>query len=130
LAVLADVSKRTIDYYTTLGLLQAERSKSNYRIYNEQALNDLKFIEACKKVHLPLEEIKRKLEIKKSKDVLCSEVEKHIGDVTKQIQQLQTDLSAILPLIEKLEEKEKHALSKKLSLESTALVQSLLSLTS
>lgn len=124
------MSKRTIDYYTSLGLLQANRSKSNYRIYHEDALRDLKFIEECKNIHLPLEEIKRKLEINKSKELKNSEVEKHICDVTKQMQQLHSELSAILPLIEQLDEQEKHALSKRLTNESSALVQSLLSLTS
>jgi MerR family transcriptional regulator, copper efflux regulator len=109
-------------------MLQAERSKSNYRIYSEQALVDLKFIEDCKKIHLPLEEIKRKLEINKSKEIESSEVEKHISDVTKQIHLLQTELSAILPLIQKMEDQQKRDLSKKLTVESTALVQSLLSL--
>lgn len=129
LALQANVSKRTIDYYTRLGILQAERSKSNYRIYSEQALIDLKFIEACKKIHLPLEEIKRKLKINKSKDIRSSEVEKHISDVTKQMHLLQTELSAILPLIQQLEEQQKVALSKMLTVESSRLMQSLLSLT-
>ncbi|AGK52522.1 MAG: MerR family transcriptional regulator [Bacillus sp. (in: firmicutes)] len=124
------MSKRTIDYYTSLGILHAERSKSNYRIYNEQSLTDLKFIEDCKKIHLPLEEIKRKLEINKSKEIKSSEVEKHISDVTKQLHQLHSELSAIFPLIQQLEEQQKTALSKKLSVECSALMQSLLSLTS
>ncbi|PLR77548.1 MerR family transcriptional regulator [Bacillus sp. V3-13] len=130
LARRSNVSKRTIDYYTGLGLLQAQRSDCNYRIYTEEALNDLKFIEECKKMHLPLEEIKRKLEIKKSKDIRESEVEKHIDDVTSQMKQLHNELSTILPLIEKLEGQQKKKLSNKLSTESTALMQSLLILTS
>jgi MerR family transcriptional regulator, copper efflux regulator len=77
-----------------------------------------------------LEEIKRKIGIKKSKELESSEVEKHICDVTKQIHQLHTELAAILPLIEQLEDQEKLALSKRLTTESTALMKSLLSLTS
>jgi MerR family transcriptional regulator, copper efflux regulator len=93
-------------------------------------LQDLKFIENCKNIHLPLEEIKRKLEINKTKVIACSEVEKHVVDVTKQIHQLHTELSAILPLIKQLEEKEQMVLAKKLNVESCALMQSLLSITS
>lgn len=81
-------------------------------------------------MHLPLEEIKRKLEIKKSKDIRESEVEKHIDGVTSQMKQLHNELSTILPLIEKLEGQQKKELSNKLSIESTALMQSLLILTS
>lgn len=99
-------------------------------MYNEQALTDLKFIEECKKIHLPLEEIKRKLEINKSNVLKHSEVEKHIGEVTKHIQLLRTEITAILPLIQQLEEQQKNDLSKRLTMESSALMQSLLSLTS
>lgn len=100
---MSGVSKRTIDYYTSLGLLKADRSKSNYRIYSEEALIDLKFIEECKSMHFPLEEIKRKLEIKKSKQIRESEVEKHVSNVTNQMRQLHNELAVILPLIKNLD---------------------------
>ena len=93
-------------------------------------MRDLKFIEECKKIHLPLEEIKRKIGIKKSNELESSEVEKHICDVTKQIHLLHTELAAILPLIEQLDENAKLAFSKRLTTESTALMKSLMSLTS
>lgn len=99
-------------------------------MYSEQALTDLKFIEECKKIHLPLEEIKRKLDMNKPNVLERSEVEKHIGEVTKHIQLLRTEITAILPLIQQLEEQQKNDLSKKLTIESSALMQSLLSLTS
>ena len=66
LAQLANISKRTIDYYTSLGLLQAKRSQSNYRIYPEEALDDLKRIEEYKKMHLPLYEIKEEIRIQQA----------------------------------------------------------------
>ena len=111
-------------------MLHANRSKSNYRIYHEDALRDLKFIEECKKIHLPLEEIKRKIGMNKSKELENSEVEKQICEVTKHIHQLCNELSVILPLIERLDEQEKLALSKRLTTESSVLMKSLLSLTS
>lgn len=49
LASIANVSKRTIDYYTRLGLLKPQRTGANYRIYDENAVNELQFIEECKK---------------------------------------------------------------------------------
>lgn len=95
------MSKRTIDYYTKLGLLKANRTKNNYRIYSESALQDLKFIEECKSLHYPLEEIKRKLEMKKHAEVKKEVVQKQIQAVTQQIIQLQNDLTILKPLIEK-----------------------------
>lgn len=99
-------------------------------MYSEQALYDLKFIDECKKIHLPLDEIKRKLDLNKSQELKSSEVEKHVDEVTKQIQQLRSEISAILPLLDQLEEQQKNDLSKKLTKESSALMQSVLSLTS
>ena len=55
---MAHVSKRTIDYYTNLGILKAERSQSNYRYYDETAFETLQFIEKCKEMHILLCEIK------------------------------------------------------------------------
>lgn len=52
LAALAGVTKRTVDYYTNLGLLTPARSCSNYRYYDENALKRLIFIVDCKKQRL------------------------------------------------------------------------------
>jgi DNA-binding transcriptional MerR regulator len=130
LAKIANVSKRTIDYYTSLGLLQAKRSKSNYRIYSQHALTVLKYIEECKSMHFPLEEIKRKLEIKKSQEVCEGELEKQIQSVTQQMKQLQDDLKALKPCLEHLEDKQIQSLSKTLNSEGEVLIKSLLSFTS
>lgn len=130
LAGKARVSKRTIDYYTSIGLLTAERSKANYRIYNENSLKDLEFIEECKKMHFPLEEIKRKLEMKKAKKIRDSEVEEQITWITQQMKQLRNDLSVLIPLIETLDDQQKEKCSNKLNLQGTALMKSLLNLTS
>ncbi|WP_267930412.1 MerR family transcriptional regulator [Cytobacillus spongiae] len=125
LATIANVSKRTIDYYTSLGLLKAERSQSNYRLYSKESLEDLKFIEECKLLHLPLEEIRRKLEIKKSGEIQNIEVTKHINLLTQQMKQLRKDISDLLPLMGCLDEQQKHNFSEKMSVESTALIKSL-----
>jgi MerR family transcriptional regulator, copper efflux regulator len=124
------VSKRTIDYYTSIGLLKAERSKANYRIYSDETLIDLKFIENCKGLHYPLDEIKKKLEMREAKNIRDSEVEQHISAVTQQMKQLDTDLSVLISLIETLDEQQKEKLSNKLTLQGSALMKSLLNLTS
>lgn len=63
IARLAGVSKRTIDYYTTLGLLSSVRSESNYRYYGGETLVRLKMIESMKMSRFTLEEIKKQLGI-------------------------------------------------------------------
>jgi MerR family transcriptional regulator, copper efflux regulator len=122
LANLANVSKRTIDYYTGLGLLNAKRSKGNYRIYPEDALDDLKTIENYKKVHLPLHEIKGKLELKNHTQLQNREVENQLKRLAIQMKQLNNDLSMLLPIIQKY----KHdSMSNKLNEEGSALIESL-----
>ncbi|MED1470312.1 MerR family transcriptional regulator [Bacillus salipaludis] len=128
LAERANVSKRTIDYYTSIGLLSAQRSKSNYRIYNEDSLQDLQFIEECKSLHYPLDEIRRKLDIKKEK-IIDSEVEKYVKSVTQQMKQLHNDLFDLLPLLEKLDDGQREKLTNHLSLLRTTLLKSLLNVT-
>lgn len=130
LASVANVSKRTIDYYTSIGLLRAQRSKSNYRIYTQEALEDLKFIEECKNLHIPLEEIKRKIEIKQREEVQEGELKKHILSVTQQMKQLQNDLNVLIPLIENLDENQADSFSKLLNSEGKVLIRSLSGLTS
>lgn len=124
------MSKRTIDYYTSIGLLEAERSKSNYRIYSDDSLDDLKFIEECKSLHFPLDEIRRKLEMRKAKNIRDSEVEKHVSAVTQQMKQLYSDLFDLQPILENLDEQQKEMFTRNLSLLRTALRKSLLNVTS
>ncbi|MEC1524112.1 MerR family transcriptional regulator [Neobacillus niacini] len=130
LAEIAMVSKRTIDYYTSIGLLSAERSKSNYRIYSDESLKDLKFIEECKSLHYPLDEIKRKLDMKKDKTIRDSEVEKYVNAVIQEMQQLQNGLFDLIPIVEKLDDLQKEKLKSNLLMLKSVLTNSLLNETS
>lgn len=120
------VSKRTIDYYTSIGLLKAERTKSNYRIYDEESLRDLRFIEECKNLHFPLDEIRRKLELRKAKTVCSLEMEQYIEALSTQVKQLHNDLFDLFPILGDLDEQQKEKLTTDLSLLRAALLKSLL----
>lgn len=53
LSKLAAVSARTIDYYTTIGLIEpAKRSDKNYRLYSDETLQRLERIEELKKTNI------------------------------------------------------------------------------
>ncbi|HWO76768.1 MAG TPA: MerR family transcriptional regulator [Bacillus sp. (in: firmicutes)] len=125
LASIANVSKRTVDYYTNMGLLVAERSKANYRIYHEDAVEDLKFIEHCKSLHIPLEEIKKKLELQKSTTINDYDVEDQISSVSEHMKYLQDEINNLLSILQKMDSKRKEAVSEKLSPESVSLMKSL-----
>lgn len=108
LAELAGVTKRTVDYYTNLGLLKPDRSCSNYRYYDTLALNRLKFIVACKKRRLALSDIKDRLENQFPSSALPDD----IGNLASEIDHMNQNISVILNRFEKLEPEERAQLKK------------------
>ena len=107
LAELAGVTKRTVDYYTNLGLLKPDRSCSNYRYYDTLALNRLKFIVACKSSDL-LSDIKDRLENQFPSSALPDD----IGNLASEIDHMNQNISVILNRFEKLEPEERAQLKK------------------
>ncbi len=122
---MAGVTKRTVDYYTNIGLLQAERSPSNYRIYQVGELEKLHRIVEFKQNHFSLEEIKTILQA----DREAAELDDTGRQLNDRMHGLNEELQKAIYLIEKDESKEKR-LKKQLSHESAVLLQSLLVLLS
>ena len=120
LAQQASVTKRTIDYYTRIGLLQAERSASNYRYYKKETVQLIVEIEELKKQGLSLQEIAKKLNIKQAQyeEVDIQAIRIHMQELEKEVKLLAAEL-----------EKSPNASSdtkKNVLPESIALMQSLL----
>lgn len=130
LAKKADVSKRTIDYYTQIGLLLVEKtSKSNYRLYSETAFKDIQFIEKCKQLNMCLEDIKDRLELRRRETAIMNEEEiclKQAELLKKHMERLETEINDLKPIFEQLNEDSKLAVSEKISPQSMALIQSLM----
>lgn len=120
------MSKRTIDYYTNLGLLEPERSESGHRFYNEASLETLKFIEQCKSMHLPLQEIKDILDKKKTM-MPDQSIAPLTEEVTVHMNQLQNELSQLKYLLENLTEEQKLNIIRQLTSQTSELIQTLLS---
>ncbi|YCI77338.1 MerR family transcriptional regulator [Bacillus sp. R1-10] len=121
LAEMANVTKRTVDYYTNLGLLKAERSASNYRYYSVGELERLRRIEGYKRENLSLEDIKEIL--KKDKEA-ASAIEAKGLQLKNKMDGLNEELQEFISLIEK-DGKSELLLKKQISRESMALIQSL-----
>ena len=92
------VTKRTIDYYTNLGLLKAERSSSNYRYYDSSSIDRIGFIERRKTEGKTLEEIKKELDISHSEEIDVLELRLKIRDLEKEV-------SKVLQQLEKQDKK-------------------------
>ncbi|MBX9957604.1 MerR family transcriptional regulator [Peribacillus simplex] len=122
MAEMANVTKRTVDYYTNFGLLKAERSASNYRYYSVGELERLRRIEGYKRENLSLEDIKEIL--KKDKEA-ASAIETKGLQLKNKMDGLNEELQEFISLIEK-DGKSELLLKKQISRESMALIQSLL----
>lgn len=123
LAEKAQVTKRTIDYYTNLGLLKAERSSSNYRYYDISSIDRIVFIEQCKKEGMSLEEIKKKVIGRFSEEV-------DVLELRLKIQGLEKDVTKALNQLKENDPDKYEEFKKNISPESLSLIQSLLLLLS
>ncbi|MDQ0481099.1 MerR family transcriptional regulator [Guptibacillus hwajinpoensis] len=126
LAERCDVSKRTVDYYTKMGLLQCERSDTNYRFYGKDAIEDIRFIEQCKEMQMTLKQIEQRLIVKKSCQVDTELVRNQVKEVMDKMTYLEAELKDIHESVEKLDDATQMKIKKKLSPQSLALIQSLL----
>jgi DNA-binding transcriptional MerR regulator len=80
------LSKRTIDYYTSLGLLTTERTASGYRLYTEDVIQHIQKIEYLKTQRLSLQEIL----------AFFTEREVKTGDaIYQEVQQLQNTVTGL-----------------------------------
>jgi Predicted transcriptional regulators len=130
IAELAGVSRRTIDYYTNLGLLSPVRSESKYRYYSQDALVRLKLIEGMKTQRLTLEEIKERLNLldgdlpETGKDIRRGTI--NADFIKEQLKQLESQLAQLQPAVAGLDARQTAVLSKQILLQSMALVQTLI----
>ncbi|HEY4623298.1 MAG TPA: MerR family transcriptional regulator [Solibacillus sp.] len=118
LASATGVTKRTIDYYTNLGLLSVERSASNYRYYDKTMIERIHWIEKQKQLGKCLDEIHNMLSPTEQ-----THEEIDIQDIRLQMRKLEQDVTMLMG---NLDDKERKKLRKKVSPESVALMQSLL----
>ncbi|QQP15026.1 MerR family transcriptional regulator [Lysinibacillus agricola] len=119
LAEITGITKRTIDYYTNIGLLEAERSTSNYRYYTPAMIERLHFIEQRKQEGLSLIEIQHELNITPYEEI-------DVQMLRLKMQDLEQDVTSLLEQMNKQDNKNIEKIKKNVSPESVALMQSLL----
>ncbi|MFZ3130884.1 MAG: MerR family transcriptional regulator [Desulfosporosinus sp.] len=123
LAEVVGVSKRTIDYYTQLGLLNPNRTEANYRYYTEDSLEILKLIGLYKKEKLTLEEIRERLQVLEGKRVPIMDVTQKIHEIREQVYTLENQLLELKPLLAKLNETQLIPLKKQMFAQYASLFQ-------
>lgn len=122
LAELANVSRRTIDYYTQLGLLNYEKTGSRYRYYTEDALIRLDMIGRYKAQNRPLTEIKERLEVWSDTPIDSGEVLAKIDKISSTLQDLEREIIELKPLLEQLDEQQVKFAVQQLSTRGGSLV--------
>lgn len=90
-SIISGLSKRTLQYYDEKGLLTVQRSKENYRIYDEAALQRLWQILLYKEAGFALDEIRTLLnasenDVKKALQNRIEEISWEICRLTEQRQ--------------------------------------------
>ena len=86
-------SRHTLRYYEQIGLISPLRQTNNYRVYNEQTLQDLDFIQRAQSMGFSLGEIGEILDAQRNKLIDCAEgaklIEKKMADIKQKIANLQ-----------------------------------------
>ncbi|MFJ5716834.1 MerR family transcriptional regulator [Neobacillus sp. NPDC093127] len=126
IAKLMNISKRTIDYYTQMGLLNPIRTDSNYRLYGRETIQILELVEHYKNLKMPLEEIKSSIEMIHSENSIDNQkVEQHFEQIALIMEHLKEELKAMQPILQKLNKQQKEQLVSKLSSQGLTLAQTL-----
>lgn len=126
LASLAQISTRTIDYYTSIGLIEpVKRSEGNYRLYTNETLIKLERIEQLKKNKLSLEEIKNVL----SNWHLITEeetVSQRLADIQLQLTKLEREVKELEPVIQQLKPRQARRLYTRIMPQTAACIEALM----
>lgn len=103
MAKVADISERTIDYYTKLGLISPEkRTQTNYRLYSVETLTRLERINQMKQEKYTLEEIREKLD-QWNRVTHEVQVTEKLSSLELHMQQLEREVKELEPLISSLQ---------------------------
>ncbi|QAY66400.1 MerR family transcriptional regulator [Paenibacillus protaetiae] len=126
LSKLASVSARTIDYYTSLGLIEPmERSTKNYRLYSDETLIRLKRIEQMKKDKFTLDEIKSALS-EWDKVSSAEQVTQRMTDLERHLSQLQREVKELEPVLKSLKPKQVNKVYTRLMPQTIACIEALM----
>lgn len=124
LAKAANVSERTIDYYTKLKLITPEkRTQTNYRLYSIETLNRLKRINELKQEKYTLEEIRSKLELWNK--VSDEQVTEKLTSLEIHMQRLEREVKELEPLLSNLKPGQARKMFSSLMPQSLACIEAL-----
>ena len=87
------VHLETIRYYEKQGLIAPTHQQNGYRVFDENQLEQLRFIKTCRNIGLSLSNIKTLLQLQQTPNKQCNEInalaEQHLAYLDEQIKELQ-----------------------------------------
>jgi len=96
LAKLSGVPSKTIRYYEEIGLTpNAYRSSNGYREYNQADIDRLAFIRRCRELRIPIEQIKKLVQVRMDEKAPCKEVDLLIAEQLKNVQHTMAELTLL-----------------------------------
>ncbi len=106
LAKSASVGVETIRFYEREGLMfKPERSAAGYRLYPQDAIKRIRFIQRAKEVGFTLKEIKELLQLRMQADVSCQDIQRKaetkITDIEHKLAELQRMKKALQQLADR-----------------------------
>ncbi len=126
LSKLAGISSRTIDYYTSIGLIEAaKRSDKNYRLYAPETLERLGRIEEMKKDKYTLDEIKANLD-SWSKVSPDEQVTRKLTDLQAHLSKLEREVKELEPVLDKLKPRQASHLYTRLMPQTAACMEAIM----
>lgn len=107
LAAEAGISGDTVRYYERSGLLPAPpRSPAGYRLYDESAVDRLRFIQGCQRLGLRLREISDLLSVRDTGECPCEPAEqllrRRVGEIDAELARLSTLRSELVGMVSRL----------------------------
>ena len=109
LAAEVGISGDTVRYYERSGLLPAPpRSPAGYRLYDESAVDRLRFIQGCQSLGLRLREISDLLSVRDTGECPCEPAEKllrrRVDEIDAELTRLSTLRSELVDMVSRLPE--------------------------
>ncbi|WP_408007831.1 MerR family transcriptional regulator [Pseudalkalibacillus sp. A8] len=120
LAKKTGLSKRTIDYYTNLGILHPLRSESNYRLYPEETITQIELVQQCKDNKMTLNEIKTTMDIGQSADIIYL-----TEDLVSNFKQIETEIIEIKNYYNNMTAEQQDWLKQKINHQTVSLLQAI-----
>jgi len=96
LAKQSRVPSKTIRYYEEIGLTpNASRNNNGYREYDQADIDRLAFIRRCRELQIPIEQIKKLVQVRMDEKAPCEEVDMLIARQLENVRHTMAELALL-----------------------------------